>query len=115
MVSGLLKGVITLPFEVVSGLTGIVDADSRSAKYLTAQDVNLMQEKVISLLNDDNQTKTFWQNKQSGNRGTIIKGEASTRHKQKCFHMSFNNHFGKEKETLKELMCADDKGLWKVI
>ena len=26
----------------------------------------------------------------------------------------FNNHFGNDKETLKELMCINDKGLWKV-
>lgn len=57
LVSGFFKGVINLPFEVVSGLTGIVDADSRSAKYLTAQDVALMQEKVVALLNDSNQNK----------------------------------------------------------
>ena len=115
LVSGFFKGVINLPFEVVSGLTGIVDADSRSAKYLTAQDVALMQEKVVALLNDSNQKKSVWQNVKSGNRGTIIKGKKTTRNKQQCLKVTFNNHFGNEKETLKELMCINDKGLWKVI
>ena len=114
LVSGFFKGVISLPFEVVSGLTGIVDADSRSAKYLTAQDVALMQEKVVALLNDSNQTKAAWQNVKSGNRGTIIKGKKTTRNKQQCLMVIFNNHFGNDKETLKELMCINDKGLWKV-
>ena len=114
LVSGFFKGVINLPFEVVSGLTGIVDADSRSAKYLTAQDVALMQEKVVALLNDSNQTKAAWQNVKSGNRGTIIKGKKTTRNKQQCLMVIFNNHFGNDKETLKELMCVNDKGLWKV-
>lgn len=114
LVSGFFKGVINLPFEVVSGLTGIVDADSRSAKYLTAQDVALMQEKVVALLNDSNQTKAAWQNVKSGNRGTIIKGKKTTRNKQQCLMVTFNNHFGNDKETLKELMCVNDKGLWKV-
>ena len=114
LVSGFFKGVISLPFEVVSGLTGIVDADSRSAKYLTAQDVALMQEKVVALLNDSNQTKAAWQNVKSGNRGTIIKGKKTTRNKQQCLMVTFNNHFGNDKETLKELMCVNDKGLWKV-
>jgi len=114
LVSGFFKGVINLPFEVVSGLTGIVDADSRSAKYLTAQDVALMQEKVVALLNDSNQTKAAWQNVKSGNRGTIIKGKKTTRSKQQCLMVIFNNHFGNDKETLKELMCINDKGLWKV-
>jgi regulator of replication initiation timing len=114
LVSGFFKGVISLPFEVVSGLTGIVDADSRSAKYLTAQDVALMQEKVVALLNDSNQTKAAWQNVKSGNRGTIIKGKKTTRNKQQCLMVTFNNHFGNDKETLKELMCINDKGLWKV-
>ena len=115
IVSGFFKGVISLPFEMVAGLTGIVDKDSRSAKYLTAQDVALMQEKVVTLLNDDNQRKSVWQNTDSGNRGTIIKGKVTTRNKQQCLNVTFNNHFGSEKETLKELMCIDDKGLWKVI
>jgi len=115
LVSGFFKGVISLPFEMVAGLTGIVDADSRSAKYLTAEDVALMQEKVIVLLNDNNQKKTIWQNVKSGNRGTIIKGTTMTRNKQDCLNVTFNNHFGNEKETLKELMCINEKGLWKVI
>lgn len=115
IVSGFFKGVISLPFEMVAGLTGIVDADSRSAKYLTAEDVALMQEKVIALLNDNNQTKSVWQNVKSGNRGTIIKGDTTTRKGQQCLNVSFNNHFGNEKETLKEMMCIDDKGLWRVI
>jgi len=115
LVSGFFKGMITLPFEVVAGLTGIVDKDSRSAKYLTAQDVALMQEKVIALLSDKNQTKSVWQNVNSGNRGTIIKGETTTRNNQQCLNVIFNNHFSKDKETLNELMCVDDKGLWKVI
>lgn len=114
LVSGFFKGVITLPFEVVAGLTGIVDADSRSAKYLTAQDVAMMQEQVVILLNDNNQTKSVWQNIESGNRGTIIKGKKTTREKQQCIKVTFNNHFGNSKETLKELMCIDDKGLWRV-
>lgn len=115
MVSGFLKGVITLPFEMVAGLTGIVDEDSRSAKNLTAKDVALMQEKVIMLLDDDTQSKSVWHNTDSGNRGTIIKGKKSIRSKQSCYKVTFNNHFGNEEETLKEQMCVDDKGLWKVI
>ncbi|PKI13087.1 hypothetical protein [Colwellia sp. 12G3] len=115
LVSGFFKGVFSLPFEMVSGLTGIVDVDSRSAKYLTAQDVALMQEKVVVLLSDSNQTKSVWQNVKSGNRGTILKGKTTTRNKQQCMNVIFNNHFGNEKETLTELMCIDDKGLWKVM
>jgi peptidoglycan hydrolase CwlO-like protein len=115
LVSGFFKGVISLPFDVVAGLAGIVDADSRSAENLTAKDIALLQEKVIDLLNDDKQSKSVWQNMDSGNRGTIIKGKAVLRNKQKCHNVTFNNHFGSEKETLKELMCLDDKGIWKVI
>ncbi|WP_019027222.1 hypothetical protein [Colwellia piezophila] len=115
IVSGFFKGVISLPFEMVAGLTGIVDKDSRSAKYLTAEDVALMQEKVIALLNDNYQKKTIWQNVKSGNRGTIIKGKTMTRNKQQCLNVTFNNHFGSDKETLTEIMCIDEKGLWKVI
>ncbi len=115
LVSGFFKGVITLPFEMVAGLAGMVDVNSRSAKYLTTQDVTLMQEKLIALLNDNKQSKSIWQNIDSGNSGTIIKGKATRRNKKQCLNVTFNNHFGNEQETLTELMCIDDKGLWKVI
>jgi len=115
LVSGFFKGVISLPFDVVAGLAGIVDADSRSAENLTAKDIALMQETVVSLLKDSNQSKSVWQNVDSGNRGTIIKGKVVTRNKQQCHNITFNNHFGNEKETLNELMCIDDKGFWKVM
>ncbi len=113
--SGFFKGVITLPFEMVAGLAGMVDVKSRSAKYLTAQDVSIMQEKLITLLNDKKQSKSIWTNIDSGNSGTIFKGKATTRDKSSCINVTFNNRFGKQKETLKELMCLDDEGLWKVI
>jgi hypothetical protein len=113
--SGFFKGVITLPFEVVAGLAGMVDVKSRSAKYLTDQDVTLMQEKLLTLLNDKAQSKSIWKNIDSGNSGTIFKGKAIMRNKQSCLNVTFNNRFGKQKETLNELMCLDDKGLWKVI
>jgi hypothetical protein len=106
LVSGFFKGVINLPFEMVAGLTGMVDANSRSAKYLTAEDVDMMQAKVIGLLNNNNQTKSVWQN---------VKGEKTIQNKQQCINVIFNNHFGDDKETLKELMCKGDKGLWKVM
>ena len=115
LVTGFFKGVISLPFEVVSGLAGIVDAESRSAKYLTAADVSLMQEKVIGLLNDKNQTKAVWQNIDSGNQGSISKDKLIIKKQKNCHYLTFKNHFANEKELLKELMCLDDEGLWKVM
>ncbi|MBU2894850.1 hypothetical protein KO495_16220 [Colwellia sp. D2M02] len=115
LVSGFLKGVVSLPFEVVSGLSGIVDSSSRSAKKLTAKDVALMQEKVILLLDHSSQLKVIWYNVESGNRGTITKGEKVTKHEKLCYHLTFENSFAKEKEVLRELMCRNDEGLWSVM
>ena len=115
LVSGFFKGVISLPFEVVSGLTGIVDSKSKSAKYLTATDVTLIQEHAIALLESQAQTQTIWQNVETGNRGRISKGNLQYRDKQPCHELTFINHFKGQKETLKELMCKNDKGLWQVI
>ncbi|GAA0815037.1 hypothetical protein GCM10009111_12810 [Colwellia asteriadis] len=115
LVSGFLKGVVSLPFEVVSGLSGIVDSSSRSAKKLTAKDVALMQEKVILLLEHSSQLKVVWYNVESGNRGTITKGEKVTKYEKLCYHLTFENSFAKEKEVLTELMCRNDEGLWSVM
>ncbi|MCF6210693.1 MAG: hypothetical protein L3K24_08510 [Gammaproteobacteria bacterium] len=113
--TGLFKGVISMPFDVISGLVGIVGLSSLSAKHLTATDVNLMKEKIIALLNDENQTKAVWQNVDSRNRGRIIKGELIRKNQKNCHYLTFKNYFGKEKETLKKLMCLDSEGLWKVM
>lgn len=115
IVSGFFKGVFRLPFEMASGLTNIVDVNSLSAKNLTAQDVVLMQERTVSLLNDTHKSMAIWQNVESGNRGTIHKGKSTTRNKEDCINLTFNNHFGSKKETLKKLMCINDKALWRVI
>jgi len=115
IVSGFFKGVISLPFEVVSGLTNIVDSDSLSAKNLTAADVGLLQEKVIALLTNENQAKVVWQSNENDNKGTIIKGKLIRKNQQNCHYLTFNNYFSQEKETLKQLMCLDSKGLWQVM
>lgn len=114
-VSGFFKGVINLPFEMVSGLTNIVNVDSKSAKYLTAEDIALIQEKVITLLSNTGQTTVAWQNLKTGNRGMIVKGKKATHKGEQCINLTFKNHFANDKETLKQLMCVDDEGLWRVI
>ena len=115
LVSGFFKGVFNLPFEMVSGLTDIVEAGSKSAKYLKAEDIALMQEKVLGLLNNSSQSTAVWQNVQTGNRGMIVKGKKSTHKGDQCMNVTFKNYFSDDKETLKELMCVDDEGLWRVI
>lgn len=115
LVSGFFKGVISLPFEVVAGLKGMIDVDSLSAKNFTPEDISLMQTKVVALLNDKSATTKTWLNSATGNGGTIVKGKKSKRKRQQCINVIFNNHFNNQKETLKELMCINSKGLWKVI
>lgn len=115
IVSGFVKGVINLPFEMVSGLTGIVEANSKSAKNLTVEDITLMQEKTVALLHSDNQTTAAWENAKTGNRGMITKGKKTTRRGEQCIKVTFNNHFTDDNETINKLMCVDDEGLWRVI
>ena len=111
---GLLKGALTLPFDVISGLTGIVEPNSQSAKNLTSLDISLMQDKTIKLLNDSLQTKTIWQNTESGNRGTITKASEFNKNNMVCHQLTFTNYFDNDNEILKELMCRGEDGLWKV-
>ncbi len=112
---GLLKGALTLPFDVISGLTGIVDPNSKSAKHLNFLDISLMQEKTIELLNDKQKTKIIWQNKESGNRGTIAKKSEFDKNNMICHQVTFTNYFDKESEIIIDLMCRGTDGLWKVI
>jgi len=115
LVSGFIKGVISLPFDVVSGLTGIVDAKSLSAKYLTAKDITIMQEQVLLLLTNDNKQQAFWNNIDSGNWGEISKKPRFTQKGLFCHKLIFVNYFRDQRETLNELMCQDKQGLWKVM
>lgn len=115
LVSGFFKGVISLPFEVVSGLTGIIDSNSKSAKLLTAADVTLLQERTIELLENNTQQNIFWQNSQTGNRGRILKGDEFEQKGLLCHELTFINNLKGQEETLKELMCEDKQGLWQVM
>ncbi|PHR81796.1 MAG: hypothetical protein COA59_15260 [Colwellia sp.] len=115
LVSGFVKGVISLPFDVVSGLTDIVDVKSLSAKYLTAKDITIMQEQVLFLLTDENKQQIFWNNNDSGNRGKISKKSRFMKNGLTCHKLIFVNHFKDQLETLNELMCQDKQGLWQVM
>jgi len=115
LVSGFFKGVISLPFEVVSGLTGMIASNSKSAKLLTTADMTLLQERTVTLLENSEQKSIVWHNAQSGNRGQIIKGAEFKQAGLSCHKISIINDFNGQKETLKELMCEDNKGLWQVM
>ncbi len=115
LVSGFFKGVISLPFEVVAGLTGIVDSQSRSAKYLTANDVTMMQENVLTLLEANLKRQVYWQNDESGNRGKISKDKSFIKNDQTCHKVTFVNYFKDQEETLKKVMCKNKGDLWQVI
>jgi len=115
LVSGFIKGVISLPFDVVSGLAGIVDAKSLSAKYLTTKDVTIMQEQVLLLLTNSNKQQTFWHNNDSGNRGKISKKSRFLQNELSCHKLTFNNHFKDQQETLHKVMCQDKDDLWQVM
>jgi len=112
---GLLQGALSLPFDVISGLTGIVEPNSQSAKNLTSLDISLMQEQTVELLNDSYQSKAIWQNVESNNRGTITKGTQFDKNSLVCHQLTFSNYFKNESEVLNELMCRGDDGLWKLI
>lgn len=115
LVSGFFKGVISLPFEVISGLTGIVEADSISAKLLTSTDLTLLQENTITLLKDTKRNSIVWKNSQSGNRGQIVKGIEFKKDGLSCHNLTFMNNLKGQQETIKKLMCVDNKGLWQVM
>ncbi|MBU2870232.1 hypothetical protein [Colwellia sp. E2M01] len=114
IVSGLLKGVINLPLDVFTGVKGIVKPGSKSAENLTANDVLLIKNKVISLLNSQDQHKAFWQSSDSGNSGTIVKGATSSHDKKQCIELTFNNYFKSGEEVITQLMCLNDEGVWLV-
>ena len=114
LVTGFIQGVISLPLDVVSGLTGMIDSKSLSAKNLTTQDVTIMQEKVLSLLSN-NKKQVFWNNKESANKGTIIKEPQFKQRGLLCHKLLFTNYFKEQQEMLDKLMCQDEEGLWQVM
>ncbi|MCW8865964.1 MAG: hypothetical protein OQK09_12605 [Colwellia sp.] len=115
LVSGFFKGVISLPMEVVAGLTGIVKPDSKSAKLLTAADVTLLKEQTVTLLENADQKDIFWKNMQSGNKGQILKHAEFKKDGLSCHKITFINNLKGQKETLNELMCEDSEGFWQVM
>ncbi len=100
---------------MVSGLTGIVDAKSLSAKYLTVKDLTTIQDKVLLLLSNNNKQQVFWHNNDSGNRGQIKKKPKFTQNGLSCHKLTFVNHFKGQQETLNKVMCQDKHDLWQVM
>lgn len=115
LVSGFLKGVISLPFDVLSGLTGLVDSKSRSAKNLTENDIAMIQEKVVVLLESNTGKQVSWQNEKSGNRGRITKGAEFKKRGKVCHRITLSNDFKGQQETLKKVMCKNKDDLWQVL
>jgi surface antigen len=110
---GLVKGVVSLPFDVVSGLKGLVDENSRSAKYLTDSDIAQIQESTIKLLDSSSQ-ETKWNNSETTNHGLIVKGNIRKSRGKNCRRLTLTNYFNREKEVLTEVMCKNEEGIWKV-
>lgn len=50
VVGGLFKGAIALPFDLVKGVSSLLDPDSFSAKRLTSTDIELIRSTVSALL-----------------------------------------------------------------
>ncbi len=115
LVPGFFKGIISLPFEVLTGLAGIVDSKSRSAKNLTANDITIIQEKVVILLENNTSKQISWQNKKSGNRGKITKETEFKKKGQTCHRIILNNNFKGQQETLRKVACKNKDDLWQVL
>lgn len=114
MVSGFFQGVVSIPFNVLSKLTGIVDSDSQSARHLTEKDIEILKEKTITLLKDNNRRSITWRNKASENSGTITKTRDYIKNKQSCHDIEMVNRFNQSSETLNRTMCQDKDGDWRV-
>jgi surface antigen/uncharacterized protein YoxC len=114
LVTGLFKGVVTLPFKVVSNLTGIVDSSSKSAKYLTEEDIASMQESAITVLTSTTLTEKHWRNKSSGHYGKVNKGNGFEKKGKQCYQLTFTNYFNKERENLQKEACLNSENLWQI-
>jgi surface antigen len=114
IVSGFFKGVVSLPFNMVSNVSGVINEDTASAKYLTATDLDIMKTQIGVLLQGES-NKVIWHNKESGNRGTVTKVSQENKGDRQCYKIILNNAFKNKKETLTELMCENKAGQWEVM
>jgi surface antigen/uncharacterized coiled-coil DUF342 family protein len=114
LVTGLVKGVVSLPFNVVSNLAGIVDSSSKSARLLTEQDIILLQQSAITVLSSKTTTEKSWRNKSTGHYGRVNQGESFQRQGKDCYQLTFTNYFNNERERLQEDACLNDQNLWQV-
>lgn len=119
MVVGLFKGVASLPFSMLTGVKGIVDSSSESAKYLNEEDITLIKEQSIILLEASLVKETKWKNPHSNSYGTIKKGELFEQDNMKCHSLIFHNYFKAESknknETQISIMCLDDEDVWQIV
>lgn len=113
MLTGLVKGIVKAPVNLIRDSTSNLVGNLRNADKLTDEDLGQITGSIGALLADPQGQARSWSNERSGNRGEISLLGSFTREGQACrklqLQISFKN--GGSEQTERSV-CQGQDGMW---
>ncbi|GAA3941145.1 RT0821/Lpp0805 family surface protein [Litoribacillus peritrichatus] len=114
-ITGVLKGVITSPFELFKGAERLVSSSFKSAEKMTEEDIKLIEDAAKQVLLSEEPKSKRWVNVNSGSEGRVTFDRSFQHEGKSCksLEMSYKTNQGKPEIAHKEL-CKDEHGRWQI-
>ena len=115
-ITGVLKGVITSPFELFRGAERLVSSSFKSAEKMTEDDIQMIEDAAKHVLSSDEPKSKSWINVETGNEGRVTFDQAYQLEGKDCkkLEMSFKTKNDKPEIAHKDI-CMDEDGQWKLV
>ena len=93
LVGNLFKGVISLPGQMVSGVSGLAGEDTVTADAFSQTDIDMIRKNLNTLLTNEGRQVVTWENKETGNKGSITRTREFKRGGRDCVEVDFRHFF----------------------
>ncbi|WP_197469244.1 hypothetical protein, partial [Oleiphilus sp. HI0125] len=113
-VKGVLKGIITTPFDFLASAEERLFDRFKGDVNITQEDTHLVTESIKVLLSDQSLSRKTWSNDATGNYGHVDVLKRYQGSEGKCVSLSMVIVADGEEESLVRDVCQDDAGNWAV-
>ena len=114
-VKGVLKGIITTPFDFLAGAEKRLVERFKGDVKLTEEDAHFVTESIKVLLSDESINRKTWSNEETGNHGRVDVLKRYQGTEGKCVSLSMVIVAEDEEKTAARDVCQDASGRWAVV
>ena len=114
-VKGVLKGIITTPFDFLAGAEKSIMNRFKGDIKLTEEDAHFVTESIKVLLSDESINRKTWSNEETGNHGRVDVLKRYQGAEGKCVSLSVVIETGDEEQAAARDVCQDASGRWAVV